>query len=324
MNRWTIILVPEGSTRTRNITLPAVGLRLGTLALFVVVALLGYASVDYLALLKIREHYHQVVAENEGLRGEANLLMSNLDNLKRDLKKVQDYSTKLSELTQLAVQKVSKETGIGPLSSEEYEIARKQQTLAMLPGAERKSLPLGVSMESLEFRAAHSKVSEIHDQAYRQAIDLQQLLSTLSQRKSLLHAIPSVSPVNGWITSGFGHRISPFTGERAMHMGIDVASPIGTPIYAPADGIVIFAGKKDGFGKFVMVAHGYGIVSHYGHIAQILVEPGQKLQRGTQIGTVGMTGRTTGPHLHYEVWVNGKATNPRKFILEADANNLVL
>lgn len=91
-----------------------------------------------------------------------------------------------------------------------------------------------------------------------------------------------------------------------------------TPIVAPGDGVVIFTGRKSGFGNFIMIAHGYGIISRYGHIAQSLVSPGQKVTRGQQIATVGMTGRTTGPHLHYEILANGSAINPRKFILDDD------
>jgi len=101
-----------------------------------------------------------------------------------------------------------------------------------------------------------------------------------------------------------------------MHFGIDVASPVGTPICAPADGVVIFTGAKEGFGNFIMIAHGYGIVSRYGHNAQNLVQPGQSIKRGEQIATVGMSGRTTGPHLHYEVIVDGRPANPKKFILD--------
>jgi murein DD-endopeptidase MepM/ murein hydrolase activator NlpD len=101
-------------------------------------------------------------------------------------------------------------------------------------------------------------------------------------------------------------------------MGIDVAAPVGTPIVAPADGVVIFTGAKQGFGNFIMIAHGYGVVTRYGHNHQNMVQPGQKVTRGEQIGTVGNSGRTTGPHLHYEVLVNGHNENPKKFILDAN------
>src|SRR6185312_3091128 len=148
------------------------------------------------------------------------------------------------------------------------------------------------------------------------ALELQRLLSTLSQQKSLLSSIPSVAPVDGWITSGYGIRVSPFTGERTMHSGLDIAAPVGTPILAPADGVVIFTGAKAGYGNFIMIAHGYGVVTRYGHNHQNMVQPGQKIARGEQIATVGDSGRTTGPHVHYEIVVNGKTNDPKKFILD--------
>jgi murein DD-endopeptidase MepM/ murein hydrolase activator NlpD len=159
----------------------------------------------------------------------------------------------------------------------------------------------------------------VQDRSIRQTFELKRLLSTLSQKKALLASLPSISPVRGWITSDFGKRVSPFTGEVSMHKGIDIASPVGTPIYAPADGVVIYSGPKAGFGNFIMIAHyGYGAVTRYGHNSQNMVQAGQSVKRGEQIASVGISGRTTGPHVHYEVWVNGQAVNPKKFILVSD------
>ncbi|MEZ4744132.1 MAG: M23 family metallopeptidase [Bdellovibrionota bacterium] len=166
-------------------------------------------------------------------------------------------------------------------------------------------------MDSLIFRPVLTRLSQVGDESNRQALELKKLLSTLGQKKSLLSSIPSANPVNGWITSKFGKRISPFTGKSTMHRGLDVASNIGTAILAPANGVVIFSGRKAGFGNFIMIAHGYGIVTRYGHNAQNMVQVGQKIKRGEQIGTVGMSGRTTGPHLHYEIWVNGRPVDPK-------------
>jgi murein DD-endopeptidase MepM/ murein hydrolase activator NlpD len=171
-------------------------------------------------------------------------------------------------------------------------------------------------MDNLVFRPVFDRLNSIGQDANNHAFELQHLLSTLSQQKALLSSIPTFSPVDGWITSGFGRRVSPFTGEKGVHQGIDIAAPIGTPILAPADGVVIFTGAKDGFGNFIMIAHGYGVVTRYGHNLQNMVQPGQKVSRGEQIATVGMTGRTTGPHCHYEIVVNGKTENPQKFILD--------
>jgi murein DD-endopeptidase MepM/ murein hydrolase activator NlpD len=312
MKRLTVLIIPENATQTKQLKIPRVAFKVALIGSLFAISGLGYLVFDYMELRAVRQSYLKIQAENEGLKGEARLLMSNLEEVRHSLKRVQDYSAKLGDLTQLKVKKVRGKTGIGPLSPEEYQSAKRHQDL--IPT--KKNLPLGVDLEKLVFRSVFDRVQNIGNQANRNALQLQKLLSTLSQQKSLLSSVPSVSPVDGWITSSFGSRVSPFTGERSWHKGLDIASPIGTPIYAPADGVVIFTGAKAGFGNFVMIAHGYGVVSRYGHNAQNMVQPGQKVKRGDQIATVGMTGRTTGPHLHYEVLLNGRHTNPKKFILD--------
>ena len=129
-----------------------------------------------------------------------------------------------------------------------------------------------------------------------------------------LTAIPSRSPINGLLSSEYGIRISPFTQQEAFHQGIDIVAPLETPIYAPANGIVVCICKNKRLGNFVIIDHGNGITSKYGHVMKILVKYGQPIAMGSQIASVGMTGRTTGSHLHYEILVNGKNVDPRKFI----------
>lgn len=137
----------------------------------------------------------------------------------------------------------------------------------------------------------------------------------LLDKDSILRSTPTIIPTKGWITSYFGHRISPTAGVKKMHEGLDVGAPIGTPIYAPADGTVTYAGVKAGFGKFVQIDHGYGVETIYAHSNKILTKNGAQVRRGDLIAEVGNTGYSTGPHLHYEVRVNGIAVDPLYFIL---------
>lgn len=132
----------------------------------------------------------------------------------------------------------------------------------------------------------------------------------------LLASTPSIWPVRGYLSAGFGNRIDPFTGQRDFHTGIDISTPMGTRIHAPADGVVIAVGVKGAYGNAVSVDHGYGILTQYGHMASYNVKPGQRLRRGDVIGFVGSTGRSTAPHLHYEVWVRDQAQNPIHYILD--------
>ncbi len=130
-------------------------------------------------------------------------------------------------------------------------------------------------------------------------------------------AIPSRRPVDEMrLTSTFGNRADPFTGRRARHNGIDIPGPVGTPIYATADGTVGRAQRLGGYGNYVELEHGNAMQTRYGHLSQILVQPGQRVKRGDMIGLMGSTGRSTGSHLHYEVRIAGAPVNPVPFIAE--------
>jgi murein DD-endopeptidase MepM/ murein hydrolase activator NlpD len=146
-------------------------------------------------------------------------------------------------------------------------------------------------------------------------------VSTVSDWVRLAQA-PNLWPVQGRITGSFGERIDPFNGEGAFHRGIDISTGLGARIMAPADGVIIFAGPESGYGKLIEVDHGHGIVTRYGHLSAFGVIAGQRVTRGQVIGYVGMTGRSTGPHLHYEVWVHNSPVNPYKFLRTAASAGL--
>ncbi len=144
---------------------------------------------------------------------------------------------------------------------------------------------------------------------------LRELESLLQNKEVQLANTPSIWPTRGWLTSGFGYRISPFTGLRQRHEGIDISNRVGAPVIAPADGLVTNIGREWGFGKILVVSHGFGFTTRYAHLHRINVKIGQKVKRGQKIAEIGNTGRSTGPHLHYEVMVNGVPVNPMKYIL---------
>jgi len=132
-------------------------------------------------------------------------------------------------------------------------------------------------------------------------------------------AVPSQKPVKDFrYTSSFGVRSDPFRGSAAMHPGLDMAAPVGTPVYATADGIVSRAERAGGYGNLVQLEHGKGLETRYGHLSQILVHDGQRVHRGDLIALMGSTGRSTGSHLHYEVRIDGRAVNPMPFLQTAD------
>jgi len=127
-------------------------------------------------------------------------------------------------------------------------------------------------------------------------------------------SVPSLWPVEGPITGPFGERTDPFNGEGAFHSGVDISAAFGQPVIAPAEGMVVFADTMSGYGRTIVIDHGHGISTRYGHLASFAVISGQQVRRGDTIGYVGLSGRSTGPHLHYEVRINDTPVNPHKFL----------
>ena len=134
---------------------------------------------------------------------------------------------------------------------------------------------------------------------------------------------PSIWPVEGRLMGGFGERTDPFSGEGAMHTGVDISAPTGTPVRSTADGIVTFAGWHSGYGQLVVVDHGGGFETYYAHLSRFAVVEGQEVRRGDQVGAVGSTGRVTAPHLHYEVRIGGAPVNPHTYLARAGVVQMV-
>jgi murein DD-endopeptidase MepM/ murein hydrolase activator NlpD len=136
----------------------------------------------------------------------------------------------------------------------------------------------------------------------------------VERQQALASATPSIWPIAGWISSGFGNRRDPFTGEQDFHPGLDISGDSGQQIHAPADGVVTGALNSGAYGNLITIDHGFGLTTRYGHLSRFEVVEGQQVRRGQVIGYVGSTGRSTSPHLHYEVLVNGQLTNPLKLL----------
>jgi murein DD-endopeptidase MepM/ murein hydrolase activator NlpD len=199
------------------------------------------------------------------------------------------------------------------------EIEHRQQLLAaMLAGEEIDPAVLRrIASSSTEGVGGPLEPVGGGDATFKQLFTSWKKLDSISQGAI---AVPSDKPVKtAAFTSGYGVRSDPFRGAAAMHAGIDLAGPAGTPIYATADGVVSEAGyNSGGYGNLVKLDHGRGIETRYGHLSAILVSPGQRVVRGQQIARMGSTGRSTGSHLHYEVRIDGRAVNPIPFMKSTD------
>lgn len=178
----------------------------------------------------------------------------------------------------------------------------------------RSYLPL--HRQELAVRKMQDFLDRLGEATRLEEVRQQDLLRALRDNKGILASVPSIWPVTGFISSSFGGRRSPFGMGSQFHKGLDISNRIGTPIIAPGEGTVSMAAADGAYGNSVELDHGGGIVTKYAHMQRYVVKPGQWVKKGDVLGYIGMTGRTTGPHLHYEVRLNGVPVNPMRYILE--------
>lgn len=168
----------------------------------------------------------------------------------------------------------------------------------------------------------HEDLKNLRVRSELQEMSFLELDEFFKNQSSLLTSTPSIWPARGWVTSTFGYRSSPFTGLRELHAGVDIATRVGSPVVATANGVVVSADRDSSFGKMVEIDHGYGVRTRYGHNSKHFVKVGDRVKRGQVIAEVGNTGRSTGPHSHYEVMLNGVPVNPMRYIFEEGTGEL--
>jgi murein DD-endopeptidase MepM/ murein hydrolase activator NlpD len=296
---FTVIVVSDHSQAVRKFRVPRrwlANLAYGAGAVALVVLLtLGH----YFALLGSASENAVLKEENAQLRSQILLVQEKVAHISATLDRVERFDAKLrTAVTQL--QDPERNLAIGPVGGADVE--------AQIPG------PAPAAEASLT--ALPGKLSSLETEAGRQEQSLRELQEYFDDQRSLLASTPSIWPARGWVTSDFGTRLDPWTAERRMHQGLDIATPHGQPVYTPSDGTVVFAGTEGSYGKVLVLDHGYGVKTRYAHLSEIFVRTGGRVRRGDKVAAVGNTGRSTGTHLHYEVRVNGIPENPRKFILE--------
>jgi murein DD-endopeptidase MepM/ murein hydrolase activator NlpD len=255
--------------------------------------------------------------EQVSIRAQTAAFASSVDDLKRRLVGMKEINQRLRIMMGIDAQKEEAFSGKGgldlPLNTfeGEAEMASPDQSQTVQDESGPGVLSSRVDPARLDYalkELAHAMEFEEHN--------LEQISKVANERITRLASTPSIRPVQGWETSGFGPRMSPFTGQMAMHDGVDIGAPMNAPVKAPAAGRVTVVGYDPKMGNVVNIEHGYGIETQYGHLAKIMVRDGQKVKRGDLIALVGSTGLSTGPHVHYMVKINGRPVNPKTYILE--------
>ena len=267
-----------------------------------VVSTFIYFSQKYYYLANDEAELTELRRESKIRKVQAEKIATQMKNLESEMARLGRFEKKLRVITALedSPQNSEKNWGVGGsygLSSYSFTTSLAHESKAL---ANKLSNSLG----------------HLTTQAKIKAISLQELDHFFKDQKSFLQSTPSIWPTRGWVTSDFGYRESPFTGLRENHEGWDIGARSGSAVRATADGMITVAGRERGYGKLIEIDHGYGVVTRYGHNSKNLIKVGNKVKRGQIVALVGNTGRSTGPHLHYEVIVNGVPANPKNYILE--------
>jgi len=286
--RFTILIIPEGSHRVRRFAL-----RLSALKWTVAGAACCLLLLVGLTIFAVRANFDR--GEYERLREQARVhqqemgqLVAKLETLRKELVVMAQNDAKVRVMNKLTKPKADLLGGVGgPAVGDE---------------------PVD-NLTSLQ-----RQIDDLRREVDLRRVSQEEIQGFLNDQRSLLGSRPAGWPARGWVTSDFGVRRDPFDGQRRMHEGLDIATRTGTPVVATAAGIVREVGTEPGYGKLVVIDHGYGFSTAYGHNSRILVKVGQRLKRGDLIATAGNTGRSTGPHVHYEVRLNGMPVNPQKYL----------
>lgn len=283
----TIIVIPHAHAKLRKwrVTDLQIGLTLG--ALFLLTLIAAFFTWSHFSTKVNPVEIARLETENDQLRKTNQTFESSLQRLQDQLRESEERTRQLAIVAGVeSLEGGAAEAGVGGPADEDVN-------LGDLPVLENRAGQLVGTLDAVEAK--------------------------LAERVRWISSTPAIAPVKGIFTSGFGYRSDPLTHGHGVHQGVDIAAAAGQPVRASADGIVIRAGEVGGYGQVVYVAHGFGVTTRYGHMSRIDVRPGQRVKRGDFVGRVGNTGRSTGPHLHYEVRVDGEPVNPLAYILDDSA-----
>lgn len=312
---YHIILVPKDKSKTK--TFKVSGLTLKVL-LFTAIFSVPLFLISVLSTIHYQNKliaFKRTNYENQRLTENRDQLILKIAKLEKNIEAMDDSIEHLSELMDIDPQ--SLKFGTGPIADLDITLTGDTEDEPFDPKAADAVVDEWVNENgSMTVNKFNKKLSQFKDEASILNKKLEEIFSQNKDKINYVNATPNMMPVAGWVTSEFGIRKHPISGNVKMHEGIDIASAVGTPIKSPAAGKVIYAGRGSGYGNMVVIQHGYGISTVYGHLSSYSVTTGQNIKRGDVIAEVGSTGYSTGPHLHYEVQVDGIPTDPLAFVVQ--------
>lgn len=297
---FTVLIFGNNTSKSRHLRVPKKTVKVVLYLLAFVVLSITFFVCDYIQVRKEAFELNRLREEAQNQKSQIHFFSARIEDLEKQLSKLKDLDKRIRIIANLEKgQETTPFMGMGGPS----------------PSDIRDNLKAGKDEKGL-VQQMKSDVARLQSEAAQQEDSLSELEKLLQGKKEMLVHTPSIWPTNGWVTSGFGFRTNPFTGLTQMHEGLDISNRIGTVIIASADGIVADVGNDWAYGKILVISHGFGTVTRYSHLNKALVRIGQKVKRGDKIAEIGMSGKTTGPHLHYEVRMNGIPVNPTRYILD--------
>ncbi|MCK5690583.1 M23 family metallopeptidase [Myxococcota bacterium] len=307
---YTVLIVPERSSQVRRLSIPRRLLVQIGLVAFLLIGVGAFMSVHYMHVIAEARQNRVLKDENVMLKARVRVVQEEILRVDRTLQRIDQFTSKIQAITQL--NDPERNLAIGPLSDD----ADAQLNDVLYSAGERIGFADEDVDSKLALRLVDSRLDQIEAQALVQEGNLRGLNEFFAEEKGLLATTPSIWPSRSrLLTSTFGIRTDPYTNRRVMHKGIDIAADHGSDLLSTADGIIIFVGNRGGYGKTIVIDHGYGVQTHYAHLSAFKTEIGQRVKRGQVIGSIGNTGRSTGSHLHYEVRLNGIPQDPEKYVL---------
>ena len=311
MNRvFRILIVPERSSKVRRYRVTSRRVKVLMLSGILVLGAAGFMGVHYVHMADQASMNSELKEENILLKSQLRLVQEELARIDGTLQRIDQFSAKVQTITRL--NDPERNLAIGPLSPGKDSIPA-----VLYAQGERIEYEDEMMDSKVALRLIDSGLDTIESGAQRVESKMRELQEYFAADRTLLRATPSVRPIGSkLLTSTFGARRDPYTGQRVMHKGVDFAADMGADVIATAGGVIVFAGNRGKYGKTLVVDHGYGTQTHYAHLSAFKAEIGQEIERGQVIGSAGNTGLTTGVHLHYEVRYNGMPQDPEKYILD--------
>jgi len=304
---YTLLFIDDRGTPVRETLVSKRSIRLLAVTVLILIGFIGTGAYHYTRLQRavvdkenLQAALEKQKAEIEGQRNQIQSFANEINELKASLLTLNQFEHKIRIMANL-------------------EHKTDQASLFAVGGSMPDDLDPKMALDQDHdrlIRQMHSNMGQVQQASSVQEESFASLLKSLEDKRNILAATPSLRPTTGWISSDFGYRISPFTGRREFHNGLDIATKEGTPIIAPADGVITYSGKKWLMGNMITIDHGHGMLTHYGHIKDLIGKKGDRVKRGEVIALVGNTGRSTGPHVHYMVRLNGVPVNPETYILD--------